>query len=154
MFFNRKFLKEIDLAKKRGNIIHSDFKSFYIEMNKSNEEFLKDTYCKIILKIKSKKIGYTSLSVYQPGELFIDDLHIDDNHYENKGYGTEMLDTVKKIAEINKFNRIVGDLSEKDMDHMEKLNYFYSKEGFTVTYYEKQEGINIGRIELFLPKNR
>lgn len=37
---------------------------------------------------------------------------------------------------------------------MDKLNYFYSKQGFTVSYYSKQQGSNIGKVDFDLKKDK
>lgn len=119
-------------------------------MNKSNEDFLSDEYCRIFLKVKNKRIGEANLALLNSNELFINDIRVEGDGQQNKGYGTELLKAVKKIAEISKSNRIIGDLSETDIDHMDKLKYFYSKQGFTVSYYSKQQGSNIGKVDLDL----
>ena len=154
MFFNRKFLKEIALAQENGNLLCSDYKKFYIEMNKSNDEFLRDKYCRIFFRKKNKRIGEANLSICNRKELFINDIRIEDYRQQNKGCGTELLKAVKKITEINNFDRIIGDLSQTDMDHMDKLKYFYSKQDFGVTRYREPKGLNVGKVEYILKKDK
>lgn len=154
MFFKKKFLKEISLVKESEKFIMSDFKCFYIFSDKSKEEFLREGYCRLYIKVGRKRVGYANLFISAPNELCIGDIIIENNRYQNKGYGSKLLKSIIVIGINNKFSKIVGNLSKVDMDQKEKLEYFYKKEKFSITYFENEVGSFIGSVELLIKNNQ
>lgn len=53
---------------------------------------------------------------------------------ENRGYGSQILKSILQIARHLSVGTVEGDLSSVDKDHFDKLEYFYNKQGFTVTF--------------------
>ena len=72
----------------------------------------------------------------------------------NKGYGTMMMEKLLEFARENHFSYIHGNLSIVDEDHKDRLHYFYSKFGFTITEYPELQGMYYGKIELYLNQER
>ena len=65
----------------------------------------------------------------EKSELFIGDFTSD---IEDRGYGSILLRSVVKLAELLGSNAITGNLSPADSDHFDKLLYLYEKFGFEV----------------------
>ena len=65
--------------------------------------------------------------------LFIGDIKSDP---EDKGYGSIAMKSVVYIAETLGAGEVHGNLASTDQDHFDKLEYFYTKHGFDVTFDE------------------
>lgn len=51
---------------------------------------------------------------------------------ENSGLGSILMNEMLKLAHENHVTSIDGYLSETDKNHIDKLNYFYTKFGFSI----------------------
>lgn len=76
---------------------------------------------------------------FRNGNITIEDLHCDikGDMFENKGYGTMMVDTLVQIASKCNSSSITGQLSSVDActpEKKEKRNSFYKKRGFTLLF--------------------
>lgn len=63
-----------------------------------------------------------------------------------KGYGSILIEELISIAESNNINRINGWISKEDVGHLEKLKYFYQKNGFYVNIYPRYDEVNSNQI--------
>lgn len=93
--------------------------------------------------------GYLSIQGRNKGEAKLQDLKIDSN-LENKGIGSALLTLIEIWAKKYGVNKIVGNLSEVDANHLDKLRYFYNKHGYNFLMYEPEkigDSIMIGKIE-------
>lgn len=52
--------------------------------------------------------------------------------YENRGYGTKMMQYLIDYAVENNFKEIYGNLAEIDFEHRDRLEHFYKKLGFNI----------------------
>ncbi|MFD2760032.1 hypothetical protein [Lentibacillus juripiscarius] len=51
---------------------------------------------------------------------------------ENKGYGSVLMKHLKEVAHEDNVQNITGDIVQRDFDHVERLEHFYSKHYFDV----------------------
>ena len=72
------------------------------------------------------------------------------SNVENRGYGSLVLKNIIKQAKEIGVKEVVGNLSKIDSNHFDKLEYFYSKHGFDVSFYNSRTE---GRIILNLNRN-
>ncbi len=49
-----------------------------------------------------------------------------------KGYGTVLIDHLKEIARDQNIQYITGDIAERDWDHVDRLEHFYTKHNFDI----------------------
>lgn len=85
--------------------------------------------------------------VYPEPRLFAfkhhDYIHLSDirifGKNQNKGYGTILLNKLKEIATKTNINKIYGQISSVDSDHIDRLLHFYKKNNFAVD--------DMGRVE-------
>lgn len=61
---------------------------------------------------------------------------------ENQGLGSVLLTTLIDIAKEKNIYRITGSLSREDIDHLDKLKYFYKKNNFEVNLYEDNRAVS------------
>jgi hypothetical protein len=61
----------------------------------------------------------------------------------NKGYGSICMDYLKELAAEQNIPKIIGDIAERDWDHVDRLVHFYEKHNFQVNidYEDKSGGI-------------
>lgn len=76
-------------------------------------------YCPLLLATINDKV------------IKIDDFYARE---EDAGNGTLLLQALDKKAKEIGVEKIIGELSPVDKDHFDKLEYFYSKNGFKVTF--------------------
>lgn len=72
--------------------------------------------------------------------LYIHDIYVTNKKYENRGYGTTLLNHLFDYAKSNGFKQIKGKLAQTDQDHHDKLIYFYQKRGFEVVMGKNHTG--------------
>ena len=81
------------------------------------------------------------LAKFQENHIHIYELHSDINNYENRGYGTMMIDTLKEIGKNSNCESISGCLSSVDADTEQKKenrNRFYKSRGFTLKFDDEE----------------
>jgi hypothetical protein len=83
--------------------------------------------------------------------MTINDIEIIDKSLENRGIGTLILIFVEKLARLQGINKLYGELSIVDVDHLDKLKHFYNKLGFDFVLHETKKGTTIGHIEKQVP---
>lgn len=78
----------------------------------------------------------------------------DIRHYKDrdfsKGYGTLMMQKLISYAKENGYKTIYGHLSTVDLDHKDRLHYFYEIFGFEITETEEQNSNFYGKTTLNL----
>ena len=52
--------------------------------------------------------------------------------YENKGYGSKLMQRLIDYATENDYKEIYGNLAEVDMGHWDRLEHYYKKFGFEI----------------------
>ena len=124
---------------KRGTILEVDPNRewFVFLADHKIEDFSESGAPMLILfqKQRSSSIARMRLVIDpKKSELFIGDFESD---IENKGYGSILLRNVIKLAKVIGLDRITGNLAATDSDHFDKLEYLYSKYGFTVNILGK-----------------
>lgn len=70
--------------------------------------------------------------------------------YQNKGYGTKMMNELIKYARSHQYKYIIGSLSTVDLDHKERQWHFYQKFGFEITEKDNPAGNYYAEIKLML----
>ena len=113
----------------------------------SIEEFQKSEWA--VLHLYKAGRGYVCRAKpgYENGNIVcIGDIKSD---IENKGYGSKVLSSLIKICQQLKVKAIIGEISETDSGHLDKLEHFYAKHGFKLTMYKEGEGrgLMIGKVE-------
>ena len=96
--------------------------------------------------------GYLSIKGKNTTIAKIEDLEID-SEIENRGIGSSLLRFMENWARDNGVNKLIGDLSGVDAEHIDKLNHFYKKHGYEFQLdiaKEKTHSILIGKIEKLL----
>jgi len=89
-------------------------------------------------------IGYGFLSIGRMArEAKIEDLVIESERFENRGIGSALLKLMESVARERGVMGIMGDLSDVDKDHYEKLSYFYKKHGYSFTLNDGQSTASI-----------
>ncbi len=102
-------------------------------------------------KVWEHPIGHGNLSI-QAGnktEAKLEDLEIDSN-LENKGIGSSLLMLIEIWVKNHGVNKIIGDLSDVDADHLGKLKHFYNKHGYIFRLHntgKKGASIMVGEVE-------
>jgi GNAT superfamily N-acetyltransferase len=77
----------------------------------------------------------------------IEDIRVD-SRFENRGVGSLLLAFAESWAREHGASRMVGDLSDVDASHFDKLKHFYEKHGFTFRLLTSQAvGTRVGDIE-------
>jgi GNAT superfamily N-acetyltransferase len=70
--------------------------------------------------------------------------------YENRGIGSLLIKFVEKWEIELGSNEIFGDISIKDYDHFDKLEHFYTKNGWTFKLFDNWRAIRgtttVGRV--------
>ncbi len=69
--------------------------------------------------------------------------------YENKGYGSKLMQRLIVYATENGYKEIYGNLAEVDMEHCERLEHFYKKFGFEIIENCDDE-VNWGKVRKYL----
>ncbi|AHN22796.1 GNAT family N-acetyltransferase [Lysinibacillus varians] len=92
----------------------------------------------IELKVIHKKgivLNRIRLSAYYSSEETIElcDIEVFGEN-EGRGYGSILLDSLINFAIENSIKKISGWISYSDKDHFDKLDFFYKKHGFNVTW--------------------
>lgn len=75
-------------------------------------------------------------------EIKICDIQMEDN---NIGNGYIAMKYFIKVSKEMRFNKIVGDISNVDKDHWDRLIHYYKKFGFKVIFNKEY---TLGKIEL------
>lgn len=124
--------------------MHSD--KFVIEYeNTTLKAELRNVYYKdkligfIYLYINNVKEGmylfYQVRIIFKCKGIEIRDIPKDPSErYKNKGIGSRALKIVDIMAVKLKASHIFGGISRFDYDHIERLTYFYKKNGFEILY--------------------
>lgn len=129
----RNFLKVLEHEKSLTDQIHIDVsEKWLVSLRKPVQEFKESRSARIVLYHKDYKaiIAHSNV-VYDAGNsnLFIGDVV---SKIENKGYGSEVLAFAINLAKDVGCSSITGNLEATDMDHFDKLKYWYEKYGFDV----------------------
>ncbi|WP_342744212.1 uL29 family ribosomal protein [Oceanobacillus senegalensis] len=67
-------------------------------------------------------------------------LHIADIKGEkNQGYGSVLMNHLKEVARDENVQFITGDIAKRDVDHFDRLEYFYKKHYFNVNIDHKEK---------------
>lgn len=115
------------------------FVSFYLfQLSRTSNEF-NDPVGRGYLSIKGKDTTVAK----------IEDLEID-AYIEDRGLGTALLALIESWARNNGVNKLNGDLSDVDVNHIDKLKHFYSKNGYIFKLYQNsgnESPIFIGEVE-------
>lgn len=93
--------------------------------------------------------GYLSIKGRKGKVAKIEDLQVDSN-VENRGIGSSLLRLMESWAGCYGVNKLIGDLSNVDANHLDKLSYFYRKNGYDFHLHateEKTSSIFIGKVE-------
>lgn len=69
----------------------------------------------------------------------VSDINSKTNKYINRGYGSKLMTRLFEYAKENDIREIYGNLSIVDMDHKDRLEHFYKKFGFNITFYDEEE---------------
>ena len=69
-------------------------------------------------------------------------------NFENRGVGSMLVRMVIEECKRRGNRHIWGVLSEVARDHFDKLEHFYKKLGFSVTFCDQSQGLAGGRIDL------
>lgn len=86
------------------------------------------------------------LATNDMGLINLCDITISEAHVNNN-YGTILLKELQKFAIKRNAKSITGWLSRADIDHLDRLSRFYSKNGFTLEINTESKGVSIGVIE-------
>ena len=105
-----------------------------------------DNVLKILLCVNDDIRSQIICVIQTNGRILISDIVHERKEY-NKGYGSQMMEELLSYASANGYKYIYGNLSEVDRGHADRLHHFYEKHGFSVTVFEKAEGMYYGKIE-------
>lgn len=118
--------------------------SFYILASDDSEEFLLDMIStdnfmdcqKSIRKIIARSIS----TVFNADNIVkIEDVIVDEKNCD-LGNGSILLQNLEQLCKIRGKTKIVGSLKWVDKENFEKLEHFYKKNGFVVTFNEERTG--------------
>jgi GNAT superfamily N-acetyltransferase len=93
--------------------------------------------------------GYLSIKGEKGRVAKIEDLKVNPN-IENRGIGSALLRLMESWARYHGVNKLIGDLSNVDADHVSKLSYFYRKNGYDFQLHateKKTSSIFKGKVE-------
>lgn len=134
---------------KAVKIVKNKVGELYIVMQKLNDVLLGESLNFYLSGERHKGIGNCPriLSTIVNDYIWIDDFFAID---ENCGNGTLLLKCLFDKARELKINRIKGQLSRVDINKFDKLEYFYEKNGFEVSFnLEHTEGYIERKVELY-----
>lgn len=70
--------------------------------------------------------------------------------YENKGYGSKLMQRLIDYATENGYKEIYGNLAEVDMGHRDRLEHFYKKFSFEIIENCDDDNLNWGKVRKYL----
>ena len=140
--------------------LQREVKNGYLVIDQCDEELWYITICHASIE-EFQKSGWTMLHLYKAGRGYVcqakpfyeneNTVCIGDikSEVENGGYGSKVLSSLIKICQQLKVKAIIGEISETDSGHLDKLEHFYAKHGFKLTMYKEGEGrgLMIGKVE-------
>lgn len=135
-------MSSLKYEESHGYVISSS-NEWFVGLNQPIEEFKESRFATghLISKIHKSYIVIFKIS-YHPdkNELFICDFQ---SKIENRGYGSKALSSIIALAKILDCKYIRGNLGPADVDHFDKLDYFYKKHGFIVNIDSDRESGDI-----------
>ncbi len=91
-------------------------------------------------KSQRKIIARSVVTVFNDENVVeIEDVRIDGKNWD-LGNGTILLKNLEQLCRKRGKNKIVGSLKWVDKENFVKLEYFYKKNGFVVTFNEERTG--------------
>ena len=66
--------------------------------------------------------------------------------YENKGYGSKLMQRLIDHATENDYKEIYGNLADVDMEHRDRLEHFYKKFGFEIIENSDDDNLSWGKV--------
>lgn len=146
----RKFKSWLEDEIQQGLVMQQDTNGhWFIYLSSNLDELLEDQSFVIRLSTDMKGVvcrANLALNL-EANSMLIGDIK---SNVENRGYGSLVLKNIIKQAKEIGVKEVVGNLSKIDSDHFDKLEYFYSKHGFDVSFYNSRTE---GRIVLNLNRN-
>lgn len=129
----KRFIADMDYERSQGYVIEVDTESkWYISLGQTIEELKENLAAKIRLRTKDRVVAYANIVFNATGNyLLLGDIVSD---VENAGYGSILVRNITKIAMRLEVEEIRGELSGVDAGHFNKLEYFYRKHGYKVSF--------------------
>ena len=96
-------------------------------------------------------IGHVYISIHNEDKTTakIEDLEVNPE-LENRGIGSSLLELIEEWVRNHGIRKLIGDLSNVDGDHLDKLRHIYKKHGYIFALSsagEKNSSVFIGKIE-------
>ena len=143
----RRFKSLLEYKTLQGLILPRDYEGhWFIHLSSKPDEIIEDRCVVMYLSTDNKDVICKANLVYdfEKKSMLIGDIK---SEVENRGYGSLVLKSIISLANEIGAQEIIGNLSIVDSDHFDKLEHFYSKHGFDVSFHnDHSEGKLILRL--------